>query len=406
MIAEMLKPDRRQNRDLRWLVGDALVAALFIWITVESLRSTAYVTEYGRIEGLGWLLAISPTLLLFFRRIAPLTAMVGATLLYMVASAFQGDSNAPLAVPLFSYSVGMTRPVNVSAWLVGTAAVSMSLSVFYGPGDPLALSVPVVIMLFAIGWLVAVSIRNNQTRAELLAVEAATVRAESSHVAERAVADERARIARELHDAVGHAVNVIVMQAGAARLSTTDERTIDCLRKIEQVGRSALTDLDHMLGLLHKDDDRAAPLEPTRTTADIVRLVDSLRAGGADIRLDNRCEQSQATLLAHRTGAAAYRIVQEALTNAIKHAGPAHIDVIIACTDDQLTLQIVDDGLGAAAPPSPTGGRGIAGMAERAKVLGGQLTALPLPGGGFRVEAAIPLSPTTVQESRPRSVNR
>jgi signal transduction histidine kinase len=397
-MLEKLRPDRLQSREVRWLVADALVAVLFIWITVESLRSSAYIDEYGRIEGLGWILAISPTLLLFVRRLAPLTAMLIATALYMVASAFQGDSNAPLAVPLFSYSVGMTRPTRVSGWLVGVAAVAMSLSVFYGPGDPLALSVPVVIMLFATGWLVAVSIRSNQTRAERLAVEAANARAESSRVAEEAVADERARIARELHDAVGHAVNVIVMQAGAARLSSHDERTIDSLRKIEQVGRSALTDLDHMLGLLHDDDNAVAPLEPTRRIADIVRLVDSLRSGGADIHLDNRCDGSLDTTLAHRTGPAAYRIVQEALTNAIKHAGPARIDVTIDCTAGQLRVLVVDDGLGAAAAPStPGGGRGIAGMTERAKVLGGQLTAMPLDGGGFRVEAQIPRSPQNAQ---------
>jgi signal transduction histidine kinase len=399
----MLHPDRHQSRQARWLIADALVALLFIWITIESLRSTAYVEEYGRIEGFGWVLAISPTLLLFIRRLAPLTSMLIATMLYMVASAFQGDSNAPLAVPLFSYSVAMTRPARVSGWLVGVAAVAMSLSVFYGPGDPLALSVPVVIMLFAIGWLVAVSIRNNQTRAELLAVEAAKARAESTQIAERAVADERARIARELHDAVGHAVNVIVMQAGAARLSSSEERTIDSLRKIEQVGRSALTDLDHMLGLLQDDDGSTAPLEPPRTIADIVRLVDSLRASGADVHLDNRCDSSLDTTLAHRTGAAAYRIVQEALTNAIKHAGPARIGVTIDCTDDELRILVVDDGLGSSVPTAPGGGRGIAGMTERAKVLGGQLTAMPLDGGGFRVEALIPQSPRSARPRHSRS---
>lgn len=406
MIAEILNPDRRQNRDLRWLVADALVAALFIWITVESLRSTAYVSEYGRVEGLGWLLAISPTLLLFFRRIAPLTAMVGATLLYMVASAFQGDSNAPLAVPLFSYSVGMTRPVNVSAWLVGTAAVAMSLSVFYGPGDPLALSVPVVIMLYAIGWLVAVSIRSNQTRAEVLAIEASTARAESAQVAEAAVAEERARIARELHDAVGHAVNVIVMQAGAARLSTSDKGAIESLRKIEQVGRSALTDLDNMLGLLHDDASGAALREPIRTTTDIERLVDDMRATGADIHIENQCTDPIDESGGHRIGAAAYRIVQEALTNAAKHAGPARIDVTITCTADQLKVVVVDDGLGSAAPQTPGGGRGIPGMAERARVLGGQLTAQPIESGGFRVEAILPRSPQKLRNEEQGSTSR
>lgn len=405
-MLEFLKSDRRQTRQLRWLVADALVGGLFIWITVESLRSSAYVVEYGRIEGSGWILAVSPTLLLFVRRLAPLTAMLIATALYMLASAFQGDSNAPLAVPLFAYSVGMTRPTRVSAWLVGGTAAAMSISVFYGPGDPVALSVPVIVMLFAIGWLVAVSIRSNQTRAERLAIEAATARTESTQVAERAVADERARIARELHDAVGHAVNVIVMQAGAARLSTSDARTIDSLLRIEEVGRSALTDLDRMLGLLDDDTEHAAPLEPVRTTADIIRLVNTLRAGGADIHLDNRCSSALDTVVTQPSGAAAYRIVQEALTNAIKHAGPAHIDVTIDCVEDQLTVVVADDGIGRAAPMAPGGGRGITGMTERARVLGGSLTATAPEGGGYRVEATLPCSPRGSHPIRTREINQ
>ena len=173
VMLEQLQPDRGQDRRLRWFAADTFVGVMFIWITVESLRSSAYVTEYGPVEGLGWLLAVSPTLLLFVRRVAPLTAMVVATLLYILASFVHGDSNAPLAVPLFAYSVGMTRPVRVSGGLVGATAAVMSTTVFFGPGDPLALSVPVVIILFGIGWLVAVNVRSNQTRADVLADETA-----------------------------------------------------------------------------------------------------------------------------------------------------------------------------------------------------------------------------------------
>ena len=229
------------------------------------------------------------------------------------------------------------------------------------------------------------------------------LRAQSSLVAERAVADERARIARELHDAVGHAVNVMVMHAGAARLAAKDDRAIETLRKIEQVGRSALSDLDRMLGLLHDQADRGVPLEPARKIEDIVRLVDGMRAGGAEIHLDNRCSSLDETK-AHRTGAAAYRIVQEALTNAVKHAGKARIDVTISCTDELLEVEVVDDGLGAAAPTRPGGGRGIIGMTERAKELGGHLVAEPLRGGGFRVKALIPQSVPSAQPSHRTSL--
>lgn len=382
---------------MRWFAADAVVGVIFVWITVESLRSATYITEYGRIEGFGWILAVSPALLLFVRRLTPLTAMVVATLLYILASAVQGDSNAPLAVPLFAYSVGMTRPIRVSGSMVGAAAAVMSAAVFFGPGDPLALSVPVVIVLFGIGWLVALTVRSNQTRAAQLADETEDLRARSTIVAERAVADERARIARELHDAVGHAVNVIVMNAGAARLATSDARTIDTFRNIEQVGRSALSDLDHMLGLLRDESDHSAPLGPARKLEDIEGLVAAMQAGGAEIHLDNRCDRRLDDTMAHRTGVAAYRIVQEALTNAIKHAGRARIDVTVSCSDDHIRIEVVDDGLGAAASRHTGGGRGIIGMTERAKVLGGTLTAEPVAGGGFRVAALIPRHLTTAQ---------
>lgn len=400
---DLFRPDRHQNRQPVWFVADAAVTLMFVWITVESLRSTAYVDEYGPIEGLGWLLAISPTLLLLVRRAAPATSLAVATLLYMVASGFQGDSNAPLAIPFFAYSVGLTRPIRISGAMVGVATAAMATTVLYGPGDPVVLSVPVTVMLFGIGWLVAVSIRRNQAAARHMTIEADTARAEAATAAERAVADERARIAHELHDAVGHAVNVIVVQAGAARLATTDQRTAETLRNIERVGRAALGDLDHMLGLLDtRSDDELAPLQPYRGAADIGRLVEEMQAAGADVHLHNQCGDLLDDTLSRPVGTAIYRIVQEALTNALKHAGPARIDVTISCSAAELSVDVTDNGLGAQARTS-RGGRGIAGMTERAAILGGHLTAGPRDGGGFHVHATFPRSATG---RRPGQVER
>ena len=285
---DWLRPDRRQSRDPWWFVADAALALIFVWITVESLRSNAYVDEFGPIEGAGWWLAISPTLLLPLRRIAPATVLFTATALYMIISASEGDTNALLAVPFFTYSVGITRPADASGALVAVSAALLSTVVLYGPGDPEWLILPMTTMLVGVGWLVALSIRHNQLRANRLAVEAMNLRHERDLVAEHAVADERERIARELHDAVGHAVNVMVLHAGAARLATDDPRTAASLREIEDTGRAALTDLDHMLGLLHADVD--APLTPIHGSADIGRLVDEMNAAGADVHLDQRCE--------------------------------------------------------------------------------------------------------------------
>ena len=366
------------------MAADAVLALVFVWITVGSLTSDAYVDEFGSVEGAGWWLAISPTLLLPLRRLAPLGVLAVATVLYMVASASQGDTNALLAVPFFTYSVGMTRPANISGAIAAVTAALLSTVVLYGPGDPEWLVLPVTTMLVGVGWLVAVIVRQNQIRANQLAVEALNLRYEQDQIAERAVADERVRIARELHDAVGHAVNVMVLHAGAARLASDDPRTIDALRDIEDTGRSALTDLDHMLGLLHAD---SAPLTPIHGSADIATLVDELRAAGADIHFVQHCDHP----IDRRVGIAAYRIVQESLTNAIKHAGPARIDVTLSCSARELEILVTDDGAGGAGHDRNESGRGIAGMRERASVLGGRLVADVGDERGFRVRALLPL---------------
>jgi signal transduction histidine kinase len=398
---DWLRPDRRQSRDPWWMAADAALALVFVWITVGSLTSDAYVDEFGSVEGVGWWLAISPTLLLPLRRLAPLGVLAVTTALYMVASGSQGDTNALLAVPFFTYSVGITRPANISGAIVAVDAALLSTVVLYGPGDPEWLALPVTTMLVGVGWVVALIVRQNQIRASRLAVEALNLRHERDRVAERAVADERVRIARELHDAVGHAVNVMVLRAGAARLASDDPRTVEALRDIEDTGRSALTDLDHMLGLLHND---AAPLTPIHGSADIATLVDELRAAGADIHFVQGCDHP----IDRHVGIAAYRIVQESLTNALKHAGPARIDVTLSCSDGELEIVVADDGAGARRHGTTNSGRGIAGMRERASVLGGRLDADSGDNRGFRVRALLPLGqqpPTTPRRLRHQSTN-
>ncbi len=353
---------------------------------MASLRSDAYVDQYGALLGWEWLLALSPTALLLLRRYAPASALTVATALYLAASVTQGDSNAPLAIPLFAYSVGLTRPPPVSAMIVGAAALAMSTTTFYGPGAPDALVIVVWFVLFASGWSFAVLIRRSQDRAEHLSRTVGDLEAQQAVVAAGAVADERSRIARELHDAVGHTVNVIVLQAGAARLSADPAKAVSALREIETLGRTALTDLDHLLGLLH--DGEEASRDAARTTGDIAPMIGELRAAGADIALLSDC----APPVARHVGAAAFRIVQEALTNSLKHAPGAHVDVTLSCSNGGLHLIVANDA-GAAAPHTTRGGRGIAGMAERARVLGGRLEAGPDDEGGFRVEAFLPLTP-------------
>jgi signal transduction histidine kinase len=208
-----------------------------------------------------------------------------------------------------------------------------------------------------------------------------------------AVVEERARIARELHDAVGHTVNVLVVHAGAGRVAAVQDpqRAAQALGEIESIGRAALTDIDRLLGLLREDGD--AVRQPTQGLGDVAALVERIRTTGVDVELTAPTTLPRIPVA---TGAAAYRIVQEALTNVIKHAGPAKVRVVVE-VDGDVRVSVEDDGRGAAVgrpPGSDRVGRGLIGMRERATMLGGELTVGPRPGGGYRVAARLPLPRT------------
>lgn len=370
-----------------WLITDAALAALFTWITVVSLQSPAYVDQYGQVEGLGWILALAPNALLLVRRLMPVVALVAATALYLAASATQGDSNAPLAIPFFAYSVAATRTVPVSGAIVGGAALALSTVTFYGPGEPDPLVIVVWFVLFGIGWLIGASMRSNRIRAARLTKTVDDLEAHQDEVAAAAIAEERRRLARELHDAVGHAVNVMVLQAGAARISQQPDRAFEALAEIENLGRNALTDLDQMLGLLRDSDD--VERDPARGIGDITQMVADLRDTGADITLRIQCDRP----VERHVSAAAFRIVQESLTNALKHAGAAHTDVTVSCAPRHLLVTVRNGPGSTALPNSDRHGRGIVGMSERARILGGDLRAGPRDDGGFEVTATLPLGP-------------
>ncbi len=204
----------------------------------------------------------------------------------------------------------------------------------------------------------------------------------------RAVADEQARIARELHDVIAHSVSVIVVQAAAAD-DVFDERPDQAraaLRSIESTGRDALVELRRLLADVRSEDDE--PAQPQPGLARIAELAAPLRAAGLEVTL--REEGAVGDPLPAGVDLSAYRIVQEALTNTLRHAGASRAEVTIRAGSDLLELEILDDGRGGGLV-GETAGRGIAGMRERTAMLGGTLDAGPVPGGGFRVHARLPL---------------
>eukprot|EP01041_Mallomonas_annulata_P015646 gene15645-33057_t len=291
---------------------------------------------------------LAPTALVLVRRLAPVTALVLAVVSYLLAGFDHGeDNNWILAAPFLAYTVTVARGPTRGAWLVVPSAVAVTAVGFYGPGKTTPVVILIIPLMFAIGWAVGLLAGRTHHRTVTLAEDARQARERLDATARQAVADERARIAIELHDAVGHAVNVMVMQAGAARLATSDSGTRSTLLEIERVGRSALTDLDRMLGLLHDHPETGtsnAPVAPSHGINDIAALVAGVRSGGAEVVLHDRCSGNIDPVADRPVSAAAYRIVQESLTNAIKHAGPATIVIDLDCTADALHLTITDDG--------------------------------------------------------------
>ena len=228
--------------------------------------------------------------------------------------------------------------------------------------------------------LAGVLVRARRQAASMAARSAALERQ-----AEQATAAERARIAREMHDIVAHHLSVIVLQAAGARASGRPAGAT--LEKIENSARQALADTRRLLGVLH-DPDEQTGLAPQPGIGDLDALAASVQAAGLPVNLVISGDRAA---LPAAVNVSVYRIVQEALTNVLKHAGPARADVTIGCAEEAVTIEVIDDGTGEPGHQSPAGGHGLAGMRERAAVFGGSLVAGPRSDGGYAVRARLPL---------------
>ena len=259
-----------------------------------------------------------------------------------------------------------------------------------GPGSTTDdyISVPVI---FGIGWLVGWALRERTERTEAAEERARLAELEREAAARVAVAEERGRIARELHDVVAHAVSVIVLQVGAVRHRMPEGAAPDreALRNVEEAGRTALAEMRRLLAAM-RDDDAAPELVPSPGLDDLDRLVHDVRAAGLDVHVEVRGDQVE---LPRGLDLSAYRIVQEALTNSLKHSGADRAEVMVEYAPDGLCLEVRDHGRVAerAHHRMENGGHGLVGIRERVKLFGGDLTAGPAPGGGFLLRARLPL---------------
>ncbi|TDE09541.1 sensor histidine kinase [Jiangella asiatica] len=259
-----------------------------------------------------------------------------------------------------------------------------------------AASILISVLLILGAWGLGRAVRNRRLYTAELEDRARRLERANDVEVRAAIAEERSRIARELHDVVAHHVSVMTVQAAGARrsLHRDVERTADALQSIEETGRAALAEMRRVVGVLRTPDadsretPQLATLTPQPGLADLTELADHMRAAGLPVRVEIEGEPGAVPV---GVELAAYRVIQEALTNTIKHAGPSAATVQVRYLPTELHIQIDDDGNGvAAALESGRPGHGLLGMRERVALYGGTLAVGPRRGGGFEVRAKIP----------------
>jgi signal transduction histidine kinase len=349
------------------------------------------------------LVVLAAAVTLGLRRAAPVWALTSSMVVvstYLLAGYPYGPVQLCMIIAMFE--VARQRSTGISLLACGFAAVAASATVL----TRLVRDVhaPVLLALAWMGWIVL----PWSLGALLHALTAARERARQELVA-RVALEERMKMAAEVHDVAGHGFAVVAMQAGVALL-VFDEQPDQARKSLEAIQATSvksLTELRSMLDTFHRTDrdggdegsapsatrppegDLLLPLELAGDAglAGLDELVDQVRAGGLPVDLE---VENMETKLAEDVDAAAYRVVQESLTNVLRHAGPATAAVRIARLDDELLVQVLDTGRGTATE-SPCLGRGLTGMRNRVKDVGGRLETGPREGGGFRVAAHLPL---------------
>jgi signal transduction histidine kinase len=379
----------------RPLVADALLAAV---LTVVSLVVLAYASQdcRGRCrpgDGGAVSLVLLQTLPLAWRRRRPLaiSLVVGA------ASAVYGAAPYP-DLGLAIAPGGLVALYTAAAWcrrrtalLIGAAvAVGVAVVMLLPGTDADVVDVAVAALALVTAWVLGDRARIQRAWTAELQDRAARLERERASDARRAVAEERTRIARELHDVVAHHVSMMVVQAeaGPVVVERDPSRATGAFDSIAVTGRQALVELRRLLGVLRGSGDAAPSLAPQPGLAEVPALVEQVGRTGLAVEL---VVEGEPCPLPAGVDLSAYRIVQEALTNAVRHAGPGRARVLVRYREHDLELQVTDDGNGTGAAGPAGVGQGLVGMRERVNLFGGELHAGPRPGGGFAVAARLPI---------------
>lgn len=374
-----------------------LMLVAMAMVVTTSLASEPQNTERA-MDGVGWALAIASTLPIVLRRVRPIASLAVASLAtfaFWIAD-YPSDNAVGLSLIVLAYSsaahISSDRVARRVGFAFGIAVVAVAGAGLIWDGEDLSVINAIGIFLgTGTAWVLGDNARTH--RAYVAEVEQRAERAESQRTAEseRAIAQERTVIARELHDVVAHGLSVMVLQAAGARriIDKDPEQASVALGAVEEAGRTSLNEMRRLLGVLRREEE--LEFQPQPSLHDLRPLVDQVRSAGLPVEVQ---VSGDVRSLPVGIELSAYRIVQESLTNAIKHAGAmATAEVCLGYQSDGLVVEVRDDGRGSAAAPwSEYGGQGLIGMRERVESIGGRFVAGPKPGGGYRVCAHLPLN--------------
>jgi signal transduction histidine kinase len=364
-----------------------LALSTLIYRAIEGPEILAGAIQFDFANAISVALLLAGLSSLIWRRPPALPVLMGSIVIFALYD-LAGSASPLLAfAPLMAlYAVAAnSRPV-----VSGGAAAALAfgaVAVFLANTGPLDDDILDYLLSVATAWLLGYGVWLNRARTSLLADQAAQLTREQAAQTQAAVRQEQTRIARELHDIVAHRVVVMVAQAGAStRLFDTDpQRARHALKSIEILGREALTEMRRLLGVLWTHDEGSKAPQPG--LADLPDLIAQIERAGLPVEL--RISGQPRTLPAG-VELSAYRIVQEALTNTIKHAGPARADVELRYHPDLLEVRVDDDGQGSSSLLKA--GQGLVSMRQRAALVGGEVSLGPRTGTGFQVAAKLPVN--------------
>ncbi len=391
MVQRLTAWGRRHPR-----AADAIVVLFLFQLAIVIGLSAEGTAE--EVQGLWeWALLVVPSISVFWRRTQPVLALIVGTAVTMVAWGLNLP-NFALDVAVLTYSAIVYGPRPLAQRTGVACAIVLTLFTILGAyvGDAPVYVVPVVGATLAVSMFFGLSVVNDRAEIERAAQRAAALENIQQHEARHAISEERARIARELHDVVAHGLSVIVVQAGAAQriIDSDTEGTRNALGQIEMAARDSLNEMRQVLGLLRTDE--AEERRPMVGVDALTDLISSCQERGLDVELWMSGDKRP---LAATVDAGIYRIVQEALTNVLKHGGAkVKATVNLHFGDEFVHLTVVDDGRGASSfANNNESGHGLLGIRERVEVLDGTVHHGPVIGGGFEVDVTVPIAPLTAK---------